>query len=74
MSEISGSRLGRILLAVVASSGLLSAAPAGAKLYQCVGANGKLAFQDRPCAAGEKTTEIESVTPKREPVPASTGP
>jgi hypothetical protein len=70
MSEISGSGLGRILLAVVASWGLLSAAPAGAKLYQCVGANGKLAFQDRPCAAGEQTTEIESVTPKREQPPA----
>jgi hypothetical protein len=71
MWEISHLGPGRLLLAVATSWGLLSAAaPAGAKLYQCVDANGKLAFQDRPCAAGERSTEIESVASKSDQAPA----
>jgi hypothetical protein len=71
MPQISHRNSGRALLVVAMSGGLLApAAPVGAKLYQCVGANGKLAFQDRPCAAGERSTEIESVTAKPAEAPA----
>ncbi len=56
-------RCGRALIAALSGLGLLGGPPAAAALYKCTGADGKLRFQDRPCAAGERSTEIESAAP-----------
>lgn len=41
-----------VLLAVL----LATACPVAAEIYKCPGANGKVEFTDKPCAAGTKVT------------------
>ncbi len=53
-------RSSRALIAALSGLGLLTGPPASAALYKCTSAEGETSFQDRPCAAGQRSTEIES--------------
>ncbi len=59
----------RAAIALASGLALLGlATPAAAGLYKCVGAGGEVSFQDRPCAAGQRSKEIERAKPEtREP-------
>ena len=48
---------------------LLAPAPVGAAVYKCVGKDGKAAFSDQPCPAGQTTTAVREPAGAPEPKP-----
>src|SRR6185503_5431130 len=45
----------------------LSASPALAQMYKCVGADGKASYRDRPCDTGAKQADVEGAMTGRLP-------
>jgi len=48
-----------VRLCILILSVLISSSALGSTAYQCIGADGKVTFQDKPCAAGQRQQKIQ---------------
>jgi len=62
----------RIRLAVVLLAGWLAAGTAGAAMFRCLGADGKVVYGDRPCEVGQQSAGKVDRSGTRVPTSAET--